>query len=114
MYKNFSSLSLFATGNSWHKKIQQINKLMGDYGIDLLAGCETHTDWGYVTDKDNKFHSIFGRGQQTQGAVGHNINDEEIKCDQWGGTYVTTIGRLSSFVAEAGVDSTGLGRWSWV
>jgi hypothetical protein len=113
MYKIISSLSLFATGNSQHKKIWQINKLIGDYGIDLLAGCETHTDWQYVTDKDNKFHNLLGRGQQTRGAVGHNINNEKIKRDQWGGTCVTTVGRLSSFVTETGVDSTGLGQWSW-
>jgi hypothetical protein len=114
MYKNFSSLSLFATSNSRHKKIQQINKLMGDYGVDLLAGCETSTDWRYITDEDDKFHTLFGCGQQTWGAVGHNINDEKIKHDQWGGTCVTTVGWLSSFVTEAGVDSMGLGQWSWV
>ncbi len=88
---------------------------MGDYGIDLLAGCETRcTDWRYVTDEDNKFHNLFGCGQRTQEAVRHNINDEKIKCNQWGGTCVTTVGQLSSFVTETGVDSTGLGRWSWV
>jgi hypothetical protein len=114
MYKNFSSLSLFATGNSWHKKIQQINKLMGDYGVDLLAGCETCIDWRYITDKDDKSHNLFGCGQGTQGAVGHNINDEKIKRNQWGGTCVTTVGRLSAFVTVTGVDSTGLGQWSWV
>ncbi len=51
---------------------------MGDYGIGLLAGCETHTDWQYVTNEDNKFHNIFGRSQRTCGAAGHNINDEKI------------------------------------
>jgi hypothetical protein len=45
MYENFSSLSLFAKGNTRHKKICQINKLMQDYGVDVLAGCKTRTDW---------------------------------------------------------------------
>jgi hypothetical protein len=41
MYKNFSSLSLFAVGPMRHKKIRQLNKPMSDYGVDFLAGCET-------------------------------------------------------------------------
>ena len=114
MYENFSSLSLFATGTGRHKRIQQINKLMGDYGVDILAGCETRTDWRFATSKDNKFHNLFVRGQWTWGVAAHNINDGKIKRDQWGGTCITTVGQLSSFLTETGMDSTGLGRWSWV
>jgi hypothetical protein len=38
MYKNFSSLSLFAVGLMRHKKIRQLNKLMSNHGVDFLAG----------------------------------------------------------------------------
>jgi hypothetical protein len=48
MYENFSSLSVFSTGTMGHKEIRQINKLMADYGVDILAGCETRTDWWFV------------------------------------------------------------------
>jgi hypothetical protein len=44
MYKNFSSLSIFADGLRKHKKIQQLNKLESDYGVDLLSGYKTRTD----------------------------------------------------------------------
>jgi hypothetical protein len=114
MYENFSSLSLFATGTGWHKKIQQIDKLMGDYGVDILAGCETRTDWRFAASKDNKFHNLFGWGQRTWGVAAHFINDGKIKRDQWGGTCITTVGQLLSFVTETGMDSTGLRRCSWV
>ena len=67
MYKNFLSLSLFATGTGQHKKIRQINKLMGDYGVDILAGCETCTDWWFATREEDKFHNLFGQGQWTRG-----------------------------------------------
>ncbi len=79
MYKNFSSLSLFATRTGRHKKIRQINKLMGDYRVDILGGCETRTDWRFATSKEDKFHNLFGRGQWTRGVVAHNINDGKIK-----------------------------------
>ncbi len=45
MHKNFSSLGLFTEGPAWHKKVRQLNKLMADYGVDVLAGCESRTDW---------------------------------------------------------------------
>jgi hypothetical protein len=44
MYKNFSSLELFMEGPARHKKVRRLNKLMADYGVDVLAGCETQTD----------------------------------------------------------------------
>jgi hypothetical protein len=87
---------------------------MGDYGVNLLDGCETRMDWGFAVSKEGKFHNLFGWGQQTRGVVVHNTNDGKIKWDQWGGTCVTTVGQLLSFVTETGVDITGLGRWSWV
>ncbi len=65
MYENYSSLSLFTKGNTTHKKIHQINKLMQNYGVDILAGCKTRTDWQFVTNKEEKFHNLFCRGQRT-------------------------------------------------
>jgi hypothetical protein len=38
MYENFSSLSIFTIGLACHKKVRQLNKLMLDYSVDLLAG----------------------------------------------------------------------------
>ncbi len=87
---------------------------MGDYGVDLLAGCETRTDWWFAISKEDKFHNLFGRGQQTRGVAAHNTNEGKIKQDTRGGTCVTAVGQLSSFVTETGVDITGLGCWSWV
>jgi hypothetical protein len=52
---------------------------MGDYVVDILAGCETCTDWRFATSKDDKFNNLFGRGQQTRGIAAHNINDGKIK-----------------------------------
>jgi hypothetical protein len=37
-----------------------------------------------------------------------------MKHDQLGGTCITASGRFSSFVMEVGVNTSGLGRWSWL
>jgi hypothetical protein len=66
MYKNFSSLSIFSDGPRKHKKIRQLNKLASDYGIDLLSGCETRTDWQFITNEESKFCNLFGDGHPTR------------------------------------------------
>jgi hypothetical protein len=114
MYEKFSSLSLFAEGNTRHKKIRQINKLMQDYGVDILAGCKTRTDWQYVTSEEDKLHNLFCRGKRTQGVAAHDTNDGKIRRDQIGGTCMTRVGRLGSSVIDSGSDLTGLGRWCWI
>jgi hypothetical protein len=75
MHKNFSSLSLFSTGLMHHKKICQLNKLMSDYSVDILAGCKTRMDWHFITNKNDRFCNLFGRGLQTRSICGSNVNN---------------------------------------
>jgi hypothetical protein len=114
MYENFSSLSIFTLGPTRHKKVRQLNKLMSDYSVDLLAGCKMRTDWRFVSSKEDRFCNLFGNGQPTRGVCASNTNYGKIKCDQWGGTCITAAGHFSSFVTEVGFDSSGLGRWIWL
>jgi hypothetical protein len=105
---------MFAERALCHKKIRQFNKLMQDYGGDLLAGCETRTDWRFVTNEEDWFDNLFGDGSPTRGIITSNINDDKIRRDQWGGTCITAAGCFSSFVTKVGANTTGLGQWSWV
>jgi hypothetical protein len=57
MYENFSSLGLFVEGHMCHRKIQQLNRLVLDYGVNLLAGCETRMDWHFVIKEEDRFGS---------------------------------------------------------
>jgi hypothetical protein len=97
MYKNFSSLSIFADGPHKHMKIHQVNKLASDYGIDLLSRCETKTDWHFVTNEESKYCNIFGDGQPTRGLCAFNTNYGNIKQDQWGGDLCDGNGALFLF-----------------
>jgi hypothetical protein len=74
MYENFSSLSLFTEGSKKHVKMHQLNKLMADYSVDVLAGCKTRTNWRFITDEDSRFPNFFGNGQPSQGVYAYNIN----------------------------------------
>jgi hypothetical protein len=114
LYESFSSLSMFSIGAMCHKKIQQINKLMADYGVDILVGCETRMDWRFVEPEEDRYCNLFGNGHPTRGVCGYNINNEKMKHDQWGGACISALGQLASFVTATGVDSMGLGQWSWI
>jgi hypothetical protein len=82
MYENFSSLSIFTPGPAHNKKVRQLNKLMSYYSMDLLAGCETRTDWRFVSSKEDRFCNLFGNEQPTRGVCASNTNDGIIKRDQ--------------------------------
>ena len=81
IYENFSSICMFAESARCHKKIQQLNKLLRDYGGNLLAGCETRTDWWFITKEEDRFGNIFGDESSTRGIVASNINDDKICQD---------------------------------
>jgi hypothetical protein len=55
IFKNFSSLSLFAMGPMHHKKIRKLNKLMSDYGVAFLAGCETQMARHFIINENDRF-----------------------------------------------------------
>ncbi len=114
MYENFSCLSIFTLGPPCHKKVRQLNKLMLDYSMDLLAGCKTRMDWRFVSSKEDRFCNLFGNGQPTRIVCASNTNDGKIKWDKWGGTCIMAAGHFSSFVTEVGYDASGLGRWTWL
>jgi hypothetical protein len=84
MYENFSSLSIFTLGRARHKKVRQLNKLMSDYSVDLLAGCRTRTDWCFVLSKEDRFCNLFGNGQPTSGVCASNTNDGKNKMGLMG------------------------------
>jgi hypothetical protein len=114
MYENFLSLSLFVEGPKKHVKIRQLNKIITDYSVDVIAGCETRTDWRYIDKEESCFANLFGNGHPTRGSYAHNTYDPKMKRDQWGGTCLTAIGRFASYVTDIGTDTTGLGRWAWI
>jgi hypothetical protein len=113
MFKNFSSLCLFVQGKEKCRKIRQINKFMKEYNVDVMAGFKTWVDWRFTKPTMNGFDSLFAQGQQRHGVCAHNIN-EYVRRDQWGGTCLVSVGRISTIIVSTGVGMTGLGRWAWI
>jgi hypothetical protein len=105
MFENWNGLGIFATTG----KTDKINTLLRKYDVDCVAGCETRADWRFMTDEDRRFHNLFLPEKQSRGVAAHNTT-EKTSRDQWGGTAITALGRLSTHVVNTGADVSGLGR----
>ena len=106
MFEKFSSLCLFVQGKEKGRKIRQINKLMKEYNVDVMAGCKTRVDWRFTEPTMNGFDCLFAQDQQRRGVCAHNIN-EYVCRDQWGGTCLVSVGWISTMVVATGVDMMG-------
>ena len=109
MFENWNGLGIFAN----NKKIDRINNLLRKYDVDCVAGCETRADWRFVSEEGSRFHNLFLPEKRSRGVAAHNTT-ERTNRDQWGGTAITTMGRLTTHVINTGSDNSGLGRWAWV
>ena len=106
MFENWNSLGVF-TGDG---NVGRINRLATEYEVYALAGCETQCDWRFA-EHGRQFDDLFGVGKQKRSAVGYNVQEKALG-NQNGGTAMMTMGRMSAFVLNTGVDDTKLGRWS--
>jgi hypothetical protein len=59
IWKKISSLCLFVQGKKKGRKICQINKLMKEYNVDVMAGCKMQVDWRFTKPTMNGFDSLF-------------------------------------------------------
>lgn len=64
---------------------------------------------------DGQLNTWFQTGIQQRPVYGFNTHESHLfNRRQYGGTFILVFGPASEYIAETGVDSSGLGRWSWV
>ncbi len=64
MFENWNSLGVF-TGQ---KKVDRVNRLIKQYDVDTVAGCEAQCDWRFA-DKDSQFKELFAFGKKQKCVV---------------------------------------------
>jgi len=74
---------------------------------------EIQTDWWYVKEECKRYNNLLVPEKRLRSVTAH-ITIEKTCSDQWGGTALSTLRRLSAYVLETGIDSTSLGQWAWV
>ena len=78
-----------------------------------MVGVESQVDWTQA-DKDDKFHDIFGKGEDRKRVSACNTT-ELIARAQPGGTAIISFGTFSQHMCPPGIDASskdliGLGR----
>ena len=111
LWENFNSLSILT--DEWDLcTVRKLDALRKNLNTDMLAGCETQTNW-YKVPNDKRFDRLVGIGEDQRYIAAHNIHDN-TRC-QPGGTLIAAYGQATGFGRiEVGKDDTGLGRWTWM
>ena len=96
------------------KKARKLLNRISRHQADGMCIVEHGMNFGHAESKGNKGKDgVFASINGSQTLAGYN--EHEIRSMYMtGGTMVSTFTRLSSFVITQGVDSTGLGCWSWI
>ena len=111
LWENFNSLCIL-TDNQNLSKVRAIDATRKRLRADMLAGCETQTDW-YQVPIDQQFDRLVGLGEDQRHIAAHNVHDK-TRC-QPGGTLIAAYGQATGYGrVEVGKDETGLGRWTWM
>ena len=109
--ENVNSLSIYHKGTP---KIGKLLNLNNRHQTDGICIVEHGVNFGhYGSNIVKRPQEIFASIKGSRTSAGYNKH-ENFSRYMAGGTMVSTFSRLSSFVMAQGVDSTGLGRWSWI
>jgi hypothetical protein len=112
MFENFNSIGVGT--QDW--KVDRLNKLIKEHGIDVIAGCETNIDWRQV-DSDHQLLDLLVPGMGKCGVISNNITGDLLHRAQRGGTMIAALGRLCDAITSTngmGSDPTKLARFSWI
>ena len=108
LWENFNSLCILTDRKL--SKIRALDELRKRYSADMIAGCETQTNWYQVPD-GHHFSDLIGMGEDRKCIAAHNVHNK-TRC-QPGGTVIATYGMWTTY-ATTGKDETGLARWTWI
>ena len=98
-----------------HADNEKLFREIVQYDISVLLKQETGVNWSVIDPKDSwkqRLHQFF-EPRSTCCYMSHNRHFVTREAHQWGGTGVTTRGKLRYLAAGAGSDESELGRWTW-
>ena len=97
------------------EKDERLCSDMHEYEIEALLVQEVGVNWALVDRKRQwiKRNKWNFEPDSVQAKFGFNEHDITREARQWGGTGVISQGKLKHYAMGAGVDKTGLGRWTW-
>jgi len=79
--------------------------------VILVTGCESNLNWTKMP-KSASLREWFHSEHPLCTIASYNIHDN-FQQKQYGGTFILGSGPVMKNITASGVDSSGLGHWSW-
>ena len=98
---------------SWKEKNENIIKFINKYQFDISDLAETNIHWPSLDPKARWQERVLGQFESIHNSIACSTKDATNLAWQPGGCLQMSMGRMVSRVLSSGVDSKGLGRWSW-
>ena len=109
VFENFNGLAPWYTRND---KIILARRFLHRIKADCYMGAECRAQWDLLRHA-NKLEQMFKSEVQIKAIASHNVHEDDTRAQE-GGTAIIAFDQLASLQNSAGVDLTGLGRWSWI
>ena len=108
-YGNINGLSPYDRSN---EKAMELKHYLRTIEADLFGGCEANLNWKRVPP-ENRLNELFRTENALKTKEAFNTHEDSGRYQQ-GGTFMLAFGEMATRVVETGVDSSGLGRWTWM
>ena len=112
-------INIGVLGSKWsletEKKDEDFCSQLQKYEIEVLLMQEPGVNWSLVPRNYQWLERNKKRfaPNSKQVRFGYNVHDKTGAPFQWGGTGVFSLGKMRQYSMGTGVDSSGLGRWTW-
>ena len=108
IFENFNGLAPWYPRND---KINLARRFLHRIKADCYAGVECRAQWDMLQHK-SKLEQLFKSEVQIRAVSSHNIHENDTRAQE-GGTCIIAFDHFAGLVHSTGVDTSGLGRWSW-
>ena len=96
-------------------KDARLCNFLRDYQIEACLTQEVGVKWNEMRRKSQWSRRCAKHFEPSsmQARFGFNEHNPSGSPRQWGGTGVTSLGKLKHYSMGSGTDESGLGRWTW-
>ena len=113
IFENVNGLPVGSLGEKYD--YTHLNHLFQRCSIDIFGAAETQINFALVSSEDSASERFFREDPLTPYRIATSQNTSEfLGRRQYGGTLTLARGEITDRVFEAGSDSSGLGKWSWI
>lgn len=110
---SFANINGFDTAVFDNPTVLHLRQWLQETNTDIFLGCESKINWSKMP-WDGQLSSWFRSCEALRTVSGYNTHEATLsERRQFGGTFGLTFGPIASRIASSGLDTSGLGRWSW-